>query len=74
MPTIRNINPIGDVDVPLLRRVVARGESVTVTKDQAARLLDQADNWVLAELTLTEQEADANAALPIDAPTEGDSH
>ena len=74
MPTIRNINPIGDVDVPLLRRVVARGESVTVTEDQAARLLDQTDNWVLAELTLTEQEADANAALPIDAPTEGDSH
>ena len=66
MPTIRNINPIGDVDVPLLRRVVARGESVTVTEDQAARLLDQTDNW-----TTVDAPAPANE---LDVPAEGDSH
>jgi len=66
MPTIRNINPIGDVDVPLLRHVVARGESVTVTEDQAARLLDQTDNWTTVDAPAPADE--------LDVPAEGDSH
>lgn len=41
MPQIRNDSPIGDLDVPLLRRVVRVGEAVDVTDDQAARLLPQ---------------------------------
>ena len=41
MPTIRNVAPWGDLDVPLLRRVVAAGEAVEVTDDQAWRLLPQ---------------------------------
>ena len=45
MPTIRNVSPVGDLDVPLLRKIVARGESVEVTDDQAKTLLDQATNW-----------------------------
>jgi len=49
MPTIRNVNPIGDVEVPLLRRIVMRGEAVDVTEDQAERLLPQTDNWQLVE-------------------------
>ena len=64
MPTIRNVNPIGDVDVPLLRRVVARGEAVDVTDDQAARLLPQQDNWVLVDA----------AHEPLAAPVAVDTH
>lgn len=41
MPQIRNDSPIGDLDVPLLRRVVEAGETVTVTDEQAGRLLPQ---------------------------------
>lgn len=44
MPTIKNASPFGDLDVPLLRRIVKGGETVTVTEDQAARLLPQ-DIW-----------------------------
>lgn len=43
---IRNVSPRGDLDVPLLRRVVRAGEVVEVTADQAAALLPQSDNWV----------------------------
>lgn len=39
---IRNDSPVGDLDVPLLRRVVARGEVVDVSEEQAERLLPQA--------------------------------
>lgn len=45
MPTIRNVNPIGEVDVPLLRRIVGRGEAVDVTDAQAEHLLLQVGNW-----------------------------
>lgn len=41
MPQIRNESPVGDLDVPLLRRIVKAGETVDVTEDQALRLLGQ---------------------------------
>ena len=46
MPTIRNVSPVGDLDVPLLRRVVKAGEELVVTDDQADRLLAQEENFV----------------------------
>jgi hypothetical protein len=42
---IRNISPYGDLDVPLLGRIVAAGEAVDVTDEAAAVLLDQTENW-----------------------------
>ena len=45
MPQIRNISPIGDLDVPLLGRVVHAGEAVDVTDEQAALLLAQPMNY-----------------------------
>lgn len=45
MPIIRNVSPIGDLDVPLLRRIVRAGEEIEVTKDQADALLAQTSNW-----------------------------
>lgn len=67
MPTIRNVSPIGDLDVPLLRRVVRAGEEIEVTKDQAEALLAQASNWQPAKKRTstgapTEENTDDNAA------------
>lgn len=45
MPTIQNVSTIGDLDVPLLRRVVKAGETVDVSAEHAALLLDQSSIW-----------------------------
>ena len=45
MPSIRNINPLGDIDVPLLGRTVAANEVVEVTDEQAEKLLMQTGNY-----------------------------
>ena len=50
---IKNVSRFGDLEVPLLGRVVKHGEAVEVTAEQAKLLLRQADNWqaVPAEIT-----------------------
>lgn len=61
MPKIKNVSPYGDLDVPLLGRVVAAGEVVEVSAAHAGKapsgtpdtdgydpgqgLLAQVDNW-----------------------------
>lgn len=45
---IRNDSPVGDLDVPLLRRVVERGDEVDVSAEHAARLLQQ-DIWTAVD-------------------------
>jgi len=47
MPKIRNINPLGEVEVPLQRRILAAGEEFEVSDEIAERLLDQPDNYQL---------------------------
>lgn len=58
MPKLRNINPLGHVDVPLLRRqgepfdepgigCLSPGEVFEVTDEVAALLLPQSDNYEL---------------------------
>lgn len=49
MPTIKNISPLGDLDVPLLDRVVEAGEEVDVSAEDAKLLLAQPDNFVKAD-------------------------
>lgn len=61
MPTIRNDAPWGDLDVPLLRRVVAAGEVVEVTVDQARRLLPQ-DIWAAVDDEARAVQAELDAA------------
>ena len=46
---IRNLNPIGEVEVPSLGRVVAAGETVEVSDEVGAALLDQPMNWAPAD-------------------------
>ena len=65
MPKLRNINPLGAVDLPLIGRTLAPGEEFEVTAEQAGRapsgsaeagdydpgegLLGQADNYELVK-------------------------
>lgn len=46
---IRNKSPYGALDVPLLRRELAAGETPDVTREQAALLLLQTDNFEPAD-------------------------
>lgn len=45
MPRLKNISPLGALDVPLLRKVIEADEIVDVTEDQARVLLLQPDNY-----------------------------
>lgn len=56
MPTLRNVNPLGAVDLPLIGRqgepfgepgsgCLEPGEEFEVTAEQAAQLLEQVGNY-----------------------------
>jgi len=51
VPSLINTNPLGEVDLPLIGRSLARGEVFDVTDEQAAGLLEQVDNYALAPAT-----------------------
>ena len=42
---IKNVSPLGELDVPLLGRFIEHGEEFEVSEDQAERLLPQAENY-----------------------------
>ena len=42
---IKNISPLGDVDVPLLGRIVEAGEIIDVSPEEAEQLVLQEANW-----------------------------
>lgn len=45
MPTLKNTNPLGDVDFPLLGRTLEAGEEFEVSDEQAIELLKQDGNY-----------------------------
>ena len=45
MTIIKNVSPLGELDVPLLGRFLAFGEEIEVSDDVAERLLPQAENY-----------------------------
>lgn len=49
MAKIKNISPLGDLDVPALGLTVKAGATVDVADDAAASLLEQKDNWAAAD-------------------------
>lgn len=68
---IRNICPIGDLDIPLLKRIVAAGEVVEVDADHAARLLPQRSNYEPADdeaIAVLAEIDKAEAAAPVEPP------
>lgn len=74
---IKNVSPLGELDVPLLGRFIDYGEEFEVSKDQAERLLPQAENYepvddeakaVLAAINGEEEAAADEATDPEPAP------
>jgi len=45
MAKVKNISTQGDLDVPVLNRVIAYGETVEVPDDIAASMLEQVGVW-----------------------------
>lgn len=56
--SIRNVSPLGALDVPLIGRVVGAGEAVEVPAEHAERLLEQHDNWKPARGAATASDAE----------------
>jgi hypothetical protein len=46
---VKNISPLGDLDVPALGITVKAGAIADVADDAAALLLEQTDNWAPAD-------------------------
>lgn len=46
---LRNTSPYGDLDIPLVRRVVQGGTTFEVTEEQAKILLTQTENYEPAD-------------------------
>lgn len=42
---VRNVSPLGDLEVPAIGRVVASGEAIEVPDPLGASLLEQPANW-----------------------------
>ena len=62
MATIKNISPLGDLVIPALNNLVVKaGESVNVSDEASASLLEQTDNWSSAS-TPSNPPADATPA------------
>lgn len=49
MAKVKNISPLGDVDVPALGLSVKAGATIDVADDIAASLLEQTINWAPAD-------------------------
>jgi hypothetical protein len=60
MPKLRNVNPLGGVDVPSFGLHLAPGEEFEVDDDKAAALLAQAGNFELVD-TSAPKKADSPA-------------
>lgn len=80
MPTLKNISPLGDLDVVLVGRTVCAGEEFEVSDEHAKWLLEQADVYapvddaakaIAAELAAPVEEAPAEPVEPAD-PTDPD--
>lgn len=77
MPVIKNVSPIGALDIPLLRRVVEFGEEVEVKVEHALVLLDQEANYeavdkaakaIVAKLQAARNTPDAPVVAPATTP------
>ena len=60
MATITNISPLGDLIIPALNNLIVKaGESVDVSDEAAASLLEQSGNWASSKA--------ASASAPVDS-------
>ena len=60
MATVTNISPLGDLIIPALNNLIVKaGESVEVSDEAAASLLEQTSNWSASKAAPT--------AAPVDS-------
>lgn len=71
MPRLKNISPLGALDVPLLRTVVEAGQVFEVADEQARVLLHQPGNYEPADKAAKALATDLAAQQD---PGEADSH
>ena len=67
MPKFRNVSPLGALELPLVGRVVERGEVISVTAAQAKHLAGQTDVWQPVKATTAQTDSDratADEAVP----------
>jgi len=66
MATLKNINPLGDIDLPIINRqgenCLRAGEEFEVSDEIANALLDQVGNFETATSTKTTKPASGNTA------------
>jgi hypothetical protein len=62
MATLKNINPLGEIDLPLIGRSLAAGEEFEVSDEQAAILLMQDANYEAVNTTKTKAATAADTA------------
>jgi hypothetical protein len=74
MPRLKNISPLGALDVPLLRRIVEAEEIIDVTEDQARVLLLQPDNYQPTDKAAKTLAADLTAQQNPDEATSHDGN
>jgi hypothetical protein len=60
MATITNISPLGDLIIPALNNLIVKaGESVDVSDEAAASLLEQSGNWASSKAAPASAPADS---------------
>ena len=68
MATITNISPLGDLIIPALNNLIVKaGESVDVSDEAAASLLEQTGNWASSKSAPT---ADPVDSTPTTSPAD----
>ena len=65
MATITNISPLGDLIIPALNNLIVKaGESVDVSNEAAASLLEQTSNWASSNVALAAPAAPTDSTPP----------
>jgi hypothetical protein len=62
MAKIKNVSSLGDLNIPALGLDVLAGETIDVSDDVAASLLEQSVNWISGESNSTKSTPDAAPA------------
>lgn len=70
MPKFKNVSPLGALDLPLIGKVVDRGEVITVTAAQATHLAGQDGTWQPVKGRARSQDQESGDGAP-DAPDAG---
>ena len=66
MATIKNVSPLGDLEIPALGIIVLAGATADVSDEAAESLLQQGDNWVTGVATSSKNNSTPTPDVPAD--------